>query len=99
MGWLSPCATPSGALSMTAGCPSTNNASELQLRREVIGRRNWWFVGSDEAAEVKHHVRLAASQLQPAPARAPRLPPRSPLPAPGVASSWCRLQLASSETN
>jgi transposase len=34
------------------GLPLHNNASELQLRREVIGRRNWWFVGSDEAAEV-----------------------------------------------
>jgi len=32
--------------------PLHNNASELQLRREVIGRRNWLFVGSDEAAEV-----------------------------------------------
>ena len=32
--------------------PLHNNASELQLRRQVIGRRNWLFVGSDEAAEV-----------------------------------------------
>jgi transposase len=32
--------------------PLHNNASELQLRREVIGRRNWLFVGSDDAAEV-----------------------------------------------
>jgi len=32
--------------------PLHNNASELQLRREVVGRRNWLFVGSDEAAEV-----------------------------------------------
>ena len=32
--------------------PLHNNASELQLRREVLGRRNWLFVGSDEAAEV-----------------------------------------------
>src|SRR5262249_31968759 len=32
--------------------PLHNNASELQRRREVIGRRNWLFVGSDEAAAV-----------------------------------------------
>jgi transposase len=32
--------------------PLHNNTSELQLRREVIGRRNWLFVGSDEAAAV-----------------------------------------------
>jgi len=29
-----------------------NNWSELQLRREVVGRRNWLFVGSDDAGEV-----------------------------------------------
>jgi hypothetical protein len=32
--------------------PLHNNGSELQLRRQVVGRRNWLFVGSDEAAEV-----------------------------------------------
>ena len=32
--------------------PLHNNRSELELRREVIGRKNWLFVGSDEAAEV-----------------------------------------------
>lgn len=32
--------------------PLHHNASELQLRREVIGRRNWLFVGSDDAATV-----------------------------------------------
>lgn len=32
--------------------PLHNNMSELQLRREAIGRKNWLFVGSDEAAEV-----------------------------------------------
>jgi len=32
--------------------PLHNNASERELRREVLGRRNWLFVGSDEAAEV-----------------------------------------------
>ena len=32
--------------------PIHNNWSELQLRREVVGRRNWLFVGSDDAGEV-----------------------------------------------
>lgn len=32
--------------------PLHNNISELSLRREVIGRRNWLFVGNDDAAEV-----------------------------------------------
>jgi hypothetical protein len=32
--------------------PLHNNWSELQLRRQVLGRKNWLFVGSDEAAEV-----------------------------------------------
>ncbi len=27
-----------------------NNLSELELRREVVGRKNWLFCGSDEAA-------------------------------------------------
>lgn len=28
-----------------------NNRSELELRREAVGRRNWIFVGSDDGAE------------------------------------------------
>jgi hypothetical protein len=32
--------------------PLDNNASERALRHEVIGRKNWLFVGTDEAAEV-----------------------------------------------
>ena len=32
--------------------PLSNNASELQLRREVVGRKNWLFVGSDDGAET-----------------------------------------------
>jgi transposase len=32
--------------------PVHNNASENALRREVVGRRNWLFVGNDDAAEV-----------------------------------------------
>jgi len=32
--------------------PIHNNGSERALRREAVGRKNWLFVGSDEAAEV-----------------------------------------------
>jgi len=32
--------------------PLSNNISELNLRREVLGRRNWLFVGSDDGARV-----------------------------------------------
>jgi transposase len=32
--------------------PVHNNASENALRREVVGRKNWLFVGNDDAAEV-----------------------------------------------
>jgi transposase len=32
--------------------PIHNNFSERQLRREAIGRRNWLFLGTDEAGEV-----------------------------------------------
>jgi transposase len=32
--------------------PIDNNGSERALRREAIGRKNWIFVGSDDAAEV-----------------------------------------------
>ena len=32
--------------------PLHNNASELTLRREVVGRKNWLFVGSDDGAGV-----------------------------------------------
>jgi transposase len=32
--------------------PLHNNVSELNLRRQVIGRRNWLFCGSDDGAEV-----------------------------------------------
>jgi hypothetical protein len=35
-----------------ADLPIHNNWSELNLRREVVGRRNWLFVGSDDGAEV-----------------------------------------------
>jgi transposase len=32
--------------------PIHNNMSELALRREAVGRKNWLFVGSDEGGEV-----------------------------------------------
>ena len=32
--------------------PLHNNASERALRREAIGRKNWLFVGTDDAAEI-----------------------------------------------
>lgn len=32
--------------------PLHNNDSERALRREAVGRKNWLFVGNDEAAEV-----------------------------------------------
>jgi transposase len=35
-----------------ARLPLSNNISELHLRREVRGRRNWLFVSSDDGARV-----------------------------------------------
>jgi hypothetical protein len=32
--------------------PIHNNISERSLRRQVLGRRNWLFVGSDDGGEV-----------------------------------------------
>ena len=32
--------------------PIHNNGSERELRREAVGRKNWLFVGNDDAAEV-----------------------------------------------
>jgi transposase len=32
--------------------PLHNNKSELELRREAVGRKNWLFVGNDDAGEV-----------------------------------------------
>jgi transposase len=32
--------------------PMHNNVSEQALRRQVVGRKNWLFVGNDDAAEV-----------------------------------------------
>ena len=35
-----------------ARLPAHNNGSENALRREVVGRKNWLFVGNDDAGEV-----------------------------------------------
>ncbi len=32
--------------------PLHNNISELHLRRQAVGRKNWLFVGNDEGGEV-----------------------------------------------
>jgi hypothetical protein len=32
--------------------PAHNNWSESALRRQVAGRRNWMFIGNDDAGEV-----------------------------------------------
>lgn len=32
--------------------PLSNNISERELRRQVLGRRNWLFLGSDDGANV-----------------------------------------------
>ena len=42
--------------------PIHNNMSELNLRSEAVGRKNWLFVGSDEGGEVNaRFVSLLAS--------------------------------------
>lgn len=42
--------------------PLHNNMSELNLRSETVGRKNWLFVGSDEGGEVNaRFVSLLAS--------------------------------------
>jgi transposase len=42
--------------------PIHNNFSERQLRREAVGRRNWLFLGTDDAGEVNaSFVTLLAS--------------------------------------
>jgi hypothetical protein len=47
--------------------PRHNNGSERQLRRQVTGRRNWMFVGSDDGAAVNPVFvsRLASCGLHP----------------------------------
>ena len=57
--------------------PLYDNASEPQLRREVIGRRNRWSCRLRRGRRGKLDLRLAPGQLQSAPARALGLPPRT----------------------
>ncbi len=40
------------ALALDGRLPLDNNISERNLRREVLGRKNWLFLGSDEGARV-----------------------------------------------
>ncbi len=44
---------------------ATHNFSERELRREAIGRKNWLFLGSDDAGDVNATFvsLLASSQL------------------------------------
>ncbi|MBK6812275.1 MAG: IS66 family transposase [Sandaracinaceae bacterium] len=42
--------------------PLENNISERELRRQAVGRKNWLFVGSDDAA----HVNAAFTRSSPA---------------------------------
>ena len=46
--------------------PIHNNGSERALRREAVGRKNWLFVGTDDAAETNAAFvsLLASCQLQ-----------------------------------
>jgi len=46
--------------------PLHNNGSELALRRQAVGRKNWLFVGSDQAADVNTAFvsLLASCQIQ-----------------------------------
>jgi transposase len=42
--------------------PLHNNISELHLRRQAVGRKNWLFIGNDDAGEVNtNFVSLLAS--------------------------------------
>jgi transposase len=45
--------------------PICNNASERELRRQAVGRKNWIFVGSADGAEANAHFTslLASCQL------------------------------------
>src|SRR5690606_38767240 len=45
--------------------PIHNNSSELALRREAVGRKNWLFVGSDDGGIVNatFTTLLASAQL------------------------------------
>jgi len=63
--------------------PLHNNISELNLRREVVGRRNWLFVGSEDGAKANTvFVSLIASCRM--------LGASSPTPTCAICSASCR---------
>jgi transposase len=64
--------------------PIHNNMSELALRREAVGRKNWLFVGSDDAGAVNA---LPVPLLPPLLGRRPPKPPSSGL----VCAPWAQL--------
>ena len=59
-------AQPAGrarTISRGARLPAHNKGSQNALRREVVGRKNWLFVGNDDAGEVNAaFVSLLASR-------------------------------------
>jgi transposase len=38
--------------------PIHNNHSEQALRREAVGRKNWIFIGNDDAGEINASARV-----------------------------------------
>jgi hypothetical protein len=68
--------------------PAHNNWSEAALRREVVGRRNWLFLGNDDAGDVNaSRAGQLAQDARPsrhsAAARRQRLSPFHPRQGPG----------------
>jgi len=46
-------------------CQDThNNLSEIELRRQVVGRANWTFCGSDDGAEWNAIASTASSHVR-----------------------------------
>ena len=62
---LAECASGKRSRLLLDGSMNHNNISELNLRRQVLGRRNWLFVGSDDGAAVNTVFvsRLASGRL------------------------------------
>ena len=50
---------------LVSSLPAHNNGSENAVKREVVGRKNWLFVGNDDAGEVNAAFvsKLASCQL------------------------------------
>ena len=64
--------------------PIHNNMSELELRREAIGRKNWLFVGSDEGGEVNARFVSLLASCRLCARRAVVVPARHPVSATAV---------------